>query len=164
MKISHLTTAEEQLMMVLWDLESAYMREIIAQYPDPKPHPNTISTFLKILVEKEFLKTVKEGRVFRYSVAIPYHDYKKFLILNFLDTYFNHSALNLVNLLLTENLLKLSDFFEQTDPNHTKQSSEDDGNADQSLGEFIEEITTSSEKKKKNKKKKKKDKKNKDRK
>ena len=147
MKISHLTPGEEILMNVLWRLDSGYMRDIIEQYPDPKPHPNTISTFLKILVEKEFLTTRKEGRVFEYSVAIPFEDYRKYMLKIFLEDYFNNSSAEIVKLMLDENLLKGSDlqqFFElkaSIIPNQEEKESE--------LSEFLHDITAPKKKKKK---------------
>lgn len=160
MKISHLTPGEELLMNVLWRLDSAYMREIIEQYPDPKPHPNTISTFLKILVEKEFLTTQKEGRIFKYTVAIPFDDYRKYSLHIFLDEYFNNSSAELVKVLVDENLLKEEDlprFFEMNAtviPIHEKEEDSD-------LTDFIKDITSPKKKKKKKEKGEKKKKKNK---
>lgn len=160
MKISHLTPGEELLMNVLWRLDSAYMREIIEQYPDPKPHPNTISTFLKILVEKEFLTTQKEGRIFKYTVAIPFDDYRKYSLHIFLEEYFNNSSAELVKVLVDENLLKEEDlpqFFEMNAtviPIHEKEEDSD-------LTDFINHITSPKKKKKKKEKGEKKKKKNK---
>lgn len=160
MKISHLTPGEELLMNVLWRLTSAYMREIIEQYPDPKPHPNTISTFLKILVEKEFLTTQKEGRIFKYTVAIPFEDYRKYSLHIFLEEYFNNSSAELVKVLVDENLLKEEDlprFFEMNAtviPIHEKEEDSD-------LTDFIKDITSPKKKKKKKEKSEKKKKKNK---
>ncbi len=160
MKISHLTPGEELLMNVLWRLDSAYMREIIEQYPDPKPHPNTISTFLKILVEKEFLTTQKEGRIFKYTVAIPFDDYRKYSLHIFLEEYFNNSSAELVKVLVDENLLKEEDlprFFEMNAtviPIHEKEEDSD-------LTDFIKDITSPKKKKKKKEKGEKKKKKNK---
>ena len=160
MKISHLTPGEELLMNVLWRLDSAYMREIIEQYPDPKPHPNTISTFLKILVEKEFLTTQKEGRIFKYTVAIPFDDYRKYSLHIFLEEYFNNSSAELVKVLVDENLLKEEDlprFFEMNStviPIHEKEGDSD-------LTDFINDITSPKKKKKKKEKGEKKKKKNK---
>lgn len=151
MKISHLTPGEELLMNVLWRLDSAYMREIIEQYPDPKPHPNTISTFLKILVEKEFLTTQKEGRIFKYMVAIPFDDYRKYSLHIFLEEYFNNSSAELVKVLIDENLLKEEDlpqFFERKStviPIHEKEEDSD-------LTDFINDITSPKKKKKKKEK------------
>ena len=160
MKISHLTPGEELLMNVLWRLDSAYMREIIEQYPDPKPHPNTISTFLKILVEKEFLTTQKEGRIFKYTVAIPFEDYRKYSLHIFLEEYFNNSSAELMKVLVDENLLKEEDlprFFEMNAtviPIHEKEEDSD-------LTDFIKDITSPKKKKKKKEKGEKKKKKNK---
>ena len=159
MKISHLTPGEELLMNVLWRLDSAYMREIIEQYQEPKPHPNTISTFLKILVEKKFLTTEKEGRIFRYSVAIPFDDYRKYLVHLFLEDYFNNNAAEIVKLLVEENLLNSDDlqqFFEIKATVVTHQIKEEESD----LSDFIKDITaTKKKKKKKEKGEKKKDKK-----
>lgn len=159
MKISHLTPGEEILMNVLWRLDSAYMREIIEQYPEPKPHPNTISTFLKILVEKEFLTTHKEGRVFKYTVAIPFIDYRKYSLNIFLEDYFNNSSSELVKVLIDENFINpqdLQQFFEikaTAIPAHEKEEESD-------LSDFIKDITAPKKKKKKKEKgEKKKDKK-----
>ena len=160
MKISHLTPGEELLMNVLWRLDSAYMREIIEQYPDPKPHPNTISTFLKILVENEFLTTQKEGRIFKYTVAIPFEDYRKYSLHIFLEEYFNNSSAELVKVLVDENLLKEEDlprFLEMNStviPIHEKEGDSD-------LTDFINDITSPKKKKKKKEKGEKKKKKNK---
>ncbi|MDP2453978.1 MULTISPECIES: BlaI/MecI/CopY family transcriptional regulator [unclassified Kaistella] len=151
MKISHLTPGEEILMKVLWQLDTAYMRDIVEQYPEPKPHPNTISTFLKILVEKEFLTTEKEGRVFKYSVAIPFEDYRKYLLKLFLEDYFNDSALSLVKLLIQENLLKdetmenLLNMEETAITVHPKEEESD-------LSDFLNDITAPKKKKKKKEK------------
>ena len=151
MKISHLTPGEELLMNVLWRLDSGYMREIIEQYPDPKPHPNTISTFLKILVEKEFLTTQKEGRIFKYTVAIPFDDYRKYSLHIFLQEYFNNAAPELVKVLIDENLLKADDlqhFFEMKFTEIPIQEKEEDSD----LTDFINDITSPKKKKKKKKK------------
>ena len=151
MKISHLTPGEELLMNVLWRLDSGYMREIIEQYPDPKPHPNTISTFLKILVEKEFLTTQKEGRIFKYTVAIPFDYYRKYSLHIFLQEYFNNAAPELVKVLIDEQLLRADDlqhFFEMKSTEIPIQEKEEDSD----LTDFINDITSPKKKKKKKKK------------
>ena len=61
-----LTKAEEQIMLVLWKLEKAFLREIIEEIPDPKPHSNTVATIIKILVEKEFVGIEVFGRMHQY--------------------------------------------------------------------------------------------------
>ena len=92
MKINHLTSAEENLMKLFWKLDSFYLKDIMEQHPEPKPHQNTVSTYLKILVEKGYLSTAKEGRIFRYTVAVPVEEYKKFLLKALTNNFFNNSG------------------------------------------------------------------------
>ena len=153
MKINHLTTAEEVLMKVLWQLDSGYMRDVITEYPEPKPHANTISTFLKILVEKEFLSTTKEGRIFRYQVIVPFEEYRNHLLLNFISDYFDGTSKELLPILVRENLVKESDIKGLFDSSNLKSIKEEE-DQDESLSDFINDITSSKKDKKKKKKKK----------
>ena len=158
MKINTLTHSEELLMNILWKLNSAYMKDVMEAYPEPKPHQNTVSTFMKILVEKEFLKTEKEGRIFKYSVAIPYSDYRNFVVNNFIAAYFDNSGVQLVKYLMDEQLINsdaLKSFLEP-DTSEAPISKEKKKNP---LSEFIKEITSEKKGKKKDKKKDKKKKK-----
>lgn len=161
MKINHLTPSEEILMNILWKLDSAYMKDVIEHYPEPKPHQNTISTFMKILVEKEFLTTEKEGRIFKYTVAVPFDTYRKFLLRNFLKSYFDDSASEMMKTLLEQNLLQFSDLNQFFEIKTILNPIIDHEEKDESISDFIEEITSEKKSKKKNKNKKKKDKKNK---
>ncbi|MEM6396738.1 MAG: BlaI/MecI/CopY family transcriptional regulator [Bacteroidota bacterium] len=64
-----LAKREAQLMDAVWQLERAFVREIIALLPD-NPHYNTVSTMVKILVEKGFLGQEKLGNAYRYYALI----------------------------------------------------------------------------------------------
>lgn len=152
MKINQLTPSEEILMNILWKLDSAYMREVMEAYPEPKPHQNTISTFIKILVEKDFLKTEKEGRIFKYTVAVPFEDYRKFLLTNFIGDYFNNSSVEMIQVLLEENLLKPQDLKKITGSDIPVEKN-DNGKDSNPVVSLIDEITTDLKKKKKKKEK-----------
>ena len=43
-----LTKTEEQVMQVLWKLQQGFLKDILENSPEPKPHSNTIATILKI--------------------------------------------------------------------------------------------------------------------
>lgn len=153
MKITHLTIAEEEIMNCLWKLDSALMREILKALPEPKSHPNTVSTYLKILVEKEFLTTEKIGRIFKYRVAIPYENYQKYKLEHFLKDYFNDEATLLISKLFYLNLLSAEDLHQYFDIKTTvipkikkkeKKKSE--------MRNFVDELTEKANKKKKKKK------------
>ena len=102
-----LTSGEENLMKVIWNSNSFYLKEIMTAYPEPKPHQNTISTFLKNLVEKNYLKTNPEGRIFRYEVSVSERDYKLFLIRNLIQDFYKGDADELLTDLLQEGMVEL---------------------------------------------------------
>lgn len=109
MKINHLTPAEENLMKLFWKMDSFYLKDIMEQHPEPKPHQNTVSTYLKILVEKGYLSTEKEGRIFKYNVLVPFEEYKKFLLKELSHNFFNNSGKEILGFLISENLISQKD-------------------------------------------------------
>ena len=115
MKINHLTSAEENLMKLFWDLNSFYLKDVMEKHAEPKPHQNTVSTYLKILVEKGYLSTEKEGRIFKYSVVVPFDEYKKFILKELTNNFFNNSGKEILEFLFKENLISQNDLKEYFD-------------------------------------------------
>lgn len=109
MKINHLTAAEENFMKLFWKMESFYLKDVMEQHPEPKPHQNTVSTYLKILVEKGYLSTEKEGRIFKYTVLVPFEEYRKFLLKELTHNFFNDSGKEILEFLFSEKLLTQDD-------------------------------------------------------
>lgn len=50
--MKELTKAEEQIMQYLWKLEKAFLKDIIEEFPQPRPAYTTISTVVRVLVKK----------------------------------------------------------------------------------------------------------------
>ena len=65
-----LTKAEEQVMQVLWKLEKGYLKDIVEAMPEPKSHSNTVSTVIKILMDKGYVNHEVHGRVHCYSARV----------------------------------------------------------------------------------------------
>jgi predicted transcriptional regulator len=71
-----LTRAEEQIMQALWRLgEGGYLKDIVEEMPDPKPHHNTVATLLKILVEKEVVGIKTPNRYNFYYPVLSKDEY-----------------------------------------------------------------------------------------
>ena len=53
-----LTRVEMEIMNRLWAMNepSVSVRQLLAEYPDPKPAYTTLGTYMKILTEKGFVK------------------------------------------------------------------------------------------------------------
>jgi BlaI family penicillinase repressor len=104
-----LTKAEEQIMQVLWKLDKAFLREIVDEMPNPKPHQNTVATILKILVEKEFVDIEVLGRQHRYYPLLKKEEYSGKAIKQFAKNYFEGSFSNVVSYLVKENNISVEE-------------------------------------------------------
>ena len=104
-----LTKAEEQVMQVLWKLESAYLKDIIDEMPEPKPHNNTIATIIKILIDKGYITHEVHGRVHCYAPNISKEEYSSSSIKTLVEGYFEGSFSDVVSFMVKQKDLKVSD-------------------------------------------------------
>jgi len=86
-----LTGKEDQIMQVIWKLKHVFIRDIVVQLPNPKPHYNTVATLVKILVKKGFLKSEKLGNTDQYSPKISLEAYRQEDIKEIKKKYFGNS-------------------------------------------------------------------------
>jgi BlaI family transcriptional regulator, penicillinase repressor len=100
-----LTKAEEQVMLVVWDLGQGFLKDIMEHIPEPKPHSNTVATMLKILVEKEFMEYEVQGRNNLYKPRISKGDYGKKSANQLVKGYFEGSPAKLVSQFVSDNKL-----------------------------------------------------------
>ena len=110
--IKPLTKAEEQVMLVLWRLGKGFLKDIIEQTPEPKPHSNTIATLLKILVEKGYVEYEVQGRNNCYQPRISKTDYGKKSAQQLVKGYFEGSPAKLVSQFVSDNKLSLQELEE----------------------------------------------------
>ena len=57
-----LSKTEEQVMQYLWKLEKAFMKDILAEFPEPKPANTTVATLLKRMYDKGFVNYKLHGK------------------------------------------------------------------------------------------------------
>jgi BlaI family transcriptional regulator, penicillinase repressor len=104
-----LTKAEEQIMQVIWNLDKAFLRDIIEEIPEPRPHQNTVATILKILVEKEFVGINVFGRMHQYFPLVSKETYSESTMKNLVKGYFEGSFSNAVSFMVKEKNLSVED-------------------------------------------------------
>jgi len=104
-----LTSKEEEIMQVLWRLENAFVKDIIHELPDPKPHYNTVSTFIRLMVDKGIVTYEVFGKSHRYYPILKEEDYKNKSIKNIVSGYFDDSFKNLVAHFAKEEKLNAED-------------------------------------------------------
>ena len=95
--MQRLTKAEEQVMLRLWGLKQATVKEIIQFYPNPKPAYNTTSTIVRILERKKFIGHKKKGRGYIYHAKISKEAYREYLATWLLENYFDGSTQEVIN-------------------------------------------------------------------
>ena len=104
-----LTKAEEEVMVILWDLERALVRDILERLPDPKPAYNTVSTVVRVLEKKGFVGHKSYGTTNEYYPLVPKKEYTKFRFGEFMEKYFNNSFSQLASFFTKENDLSLQE-------------------------------------------------------
>ncbi len=114
MKIKELTKAEEQVMQLLWQLEEAIVKDIIALMPDPKPAYNTVSTVVRVLEGKGFIDHKAYGNSHVYFPLISEAQYKKFTFDKMMSNYFSNSYESLVSFIADEKKLGVKELDELT--------------------------------------------------
>lgn len=107
-----LTKAEEQVMLVLWKLDRGFLKDILEMTPQPKPHPNTIATLLKILVDKGYVEFAVQGRNNFYRSRISKKEYGKTSANQLVKGYFEGSAAKLVTQFVSDKKLSLQELEE----------------------------------------------------
>jgi len=104
-----LTKAEEQVMQALWKIGEGFIRDVLDAMPLPKPHQNTVSTILKILVDKEFIGIKIFGRQHQYYPLISKEGYSKNSIKSLVKGYFGGSFSEAVSFMVKENNVSVED-------------------------------------------------------
>lgn len=95
--MERLTPAEEKVMLKLWNLEKASVKEIVDLYGTPQPAYNTISTIVRILERKKFIKHKAVGRGYVYMPKIGREEYREYLADHLLQHYFEGNRKDVVS-------------------------------------------------------------------
>jgi len=45
--MKELTKREDQIMQIVWRLKAAFIKDIVAEFPEPQPHYNTVAGDIK---------------------------------------------------------------------------------------------------------------------
>ena len=86
-----LTKAEEQVMQILWDMETGLVKDIRDSFSEPRPARNTVSTVLRVLEKKGYVGHKAYGNVHLYFPLVSRDNYSKSQLFGLLENYFNNS-------------------------------------------------------------------------
>lgn len=86
-----LSKTEEELMNHLWEMKTAFMKDILDAYPEPKPAATTISTLLKRMQDKNFVGYNLIGNMREYFPLVSKENYFAKHINGLIKNFFNDS-------------------------------------------------------------------------
>lgn len=98
--MKELTRAEAQVMRALWKLNGAFVKDLQSHIKGNKLAYNTISTQIRTLVVKGYVKFEKHGKSHKYIPAISKDEYLKFFVHSMISNYFEDSAYNLLEFII----------------------------------------------------------------
>ncbi len=107
-----LTNKEEEIMRVLWKLKKGFVKEVVAELPIPKPHYNTISTIIRNMEEKGFIKHQAFGKTHQYYPSVTKEEYRKMFMHKTIQNYFENSYKNVVSFFAKEEKISVDELKE----------------------------------------------------
>lgn len=104
-----LTNREEQIMEYLWLNGESFVKDIISSFDDPKPHYNTVSTIVRNLEQKGYIRHEDFGSTFRYFAAISKEEFVKKNVRQQVKKYFNNSYKSFISSLVESEDLSIEE-------------------------------------------------------
>ena len=112
LNMRELTKAEEQVMLILWDMKEGLVKDVIEKMDPPKPAYNTVSTVIRVLEGKGFIDHKAIGNTHIYFPLITEEQYKHFAFDKVMNNYFENSYQSLVSFLVKEKNMDMDELDE----------------------------------------------------
>jgi len=90
-QMNTLTKAEEQVMQILWDQKEGFVKDLLQNFPEPRPAYNTVSTIIRILEKKGFVSHRSYGKSHQYYPLVSREQYRNERFSGLMKDYFNNS-------------------------------------------------------------------------
>ena len=100
--MKYLTEKEEQVMQILWRLGRAFVKEIVAEFPDPQPPITTISSIIRKLKEEGIVGFDAFGKTYRYYPILKKEEHGKASFKKMMRHYFAGSPERLLSHFMEE--------------------------------------------------------------
>jgi BlaI family transcriptional regulator, penicillinase repressor len=113
--MQNLTNKEEEIMHILWKLEKAFVKDIMAEITEDQPHYNTLSTIVRNLEEKGYVSHKAYGNTHQYYPIVALEDYRKKFMNTAIENYFNNSYKNMVSFFAQEEKISAKELREILD-------------------------------------------------
>lgn len=110
--MKELTKAEEQVMQYLWKLDKGFLKDIVEQFPEPRPANTTVSTVIRVLVKKEYIAYNTYGKIHEYYPLVSKSDYSQGQVKGMIKSFFNGSVTNFASFFTNNEEVSLTELEE----------------------------------------------------
>lgn len=110
-----LSPKEEAIMDCFWQNGPMFVREVVECLEDPKPHFNTVSTFVRGLEAKGWLGHEQIGNSYRYFPLVEAAEYRDRSMRGLIDRFFGRSYIGFVSSLVKEEKISTDELRELID-------------------------------------------------
>ena len=115
-KTKKLTEKEAEIMERLWADGPMTVRELLERYDDPRPHFNTVSTIVRILVDKGFVEHVgQKNGAYLYGASVKPADFGRRSLAQVVKSYFKNSNSSVVSARVKEEKISVEELREIID-------------------------------------------------
>ena len=92
-----LTQQEEEVMLYIWSLGNCFVKDIVAQFPEPQPPYTTVASIVNNLKRKGYVEAKRYGNTYMYIPLIKQGEYKSSFISGVVRNYFANSYKEMVS-------------------------------------------------------------------
>ena len=110
--MERLTASEEDALAALWKTNPGFVKEVLAQLPQPAPRYTTLASTLRSLERKQYVSAEKLGNSFRYTALVSAEDYQRRSLGLLVREHFRDSYKELVSFFVKEEKLTPADLQE----------------------------------------------------
>lgn len=107
-----LTDKEAEIMRMLWSHGPMFVREMVENYPDPRPHFNTVATTVRNLEAKGYVSHEVLGPSHRFFAVASKSDFRDRSLSEVIRNYFDNSYRNVVSALVDEQKISVDELKE----------------------------------------------------
>lgn len=97
-----LTNKEEEIMHILWKLEKAFVKEVLAEIPEENLHYNTVSTLIRNMEDKGYVGHKAYGKTHQYYPVVSKEEYRKQFMSTATRKFFDSSYKSVVSFFARE--------------------------------------------------------------
>ena len=107
-----LTSKEEEVMELIWQLGQCAPKDVSSLYPKPQPSANAIAQVFQALEKKGYLTHEPKGRGFVYRPIVDKQAYGRGRLSSVINRFFSDSYMSVVSALMQEDKVTEADLLQ----------------------------------------------------